>query len=104
MSPFNCLQGIRIVKCQLYQHLHSSSLEDWVSALPKINEDINNSPMEMLGLETPSSIQSGFDELQIRQAQHELASKMTEKQHEMIFPINKTYDDMVANDQEYRNT
>jgi hypothetical protein len=74
---------------------------DWVTALREITEAINNSPMEALGLETPNSVKSGADEPRIREAQRDLASQMTPKQKERIFPTKQTYDDMMTNMTEY---
>jgi hypothetical protein len=78
-----------------------SGTHDWVSDLAKVTESINNSPMEALGFETPNSVRSGFDEPRIRAAQRELASQMTPKQRERVFPKKETYEDMKANMEEY---
>jgi hypothetical protein len=91
------------VKRRLYKHLRSSGSLDWVNSLSSVTEGINNSPMEALGFLTPNSIRSGMDEPRVREAQRALANKMTPKQRERVFPHKETYDDMMANLEEYKN-
>jgi hypothetical protein len=94
-------QAIGLVKRRLYKFLRSSGTLDWVGALAKVTENINNSPVVALGNETPNSIRDNLDEPRIRAAQKALADKMSTKQKERNFPARQTYKGMMGNLENY---
>jgi len=98
LTPCCAFQNaIGTVKRRLYSFLHSGGVKDWPKALPKITQNLNNTPMKALGFLAPNQVQSGLDEPQVRAAKAELASKMNPKQRERFFPETETYSDMLRN-------
>ena len=57
--------AILLVKRRLYKLLRGTLNQDWVSALPKTVEALNNTPLKKLGGLTPASINSEIDSVNV---------------------------------------
>ena len=60
--------SISLIKRKLYMQLRGTLNQDWVTALPKVVESFNSSPIKKLGGLTPSSITSESDSVTVAQA------------------------------------
>ena len=66
--------GILLVKRRLYKLLRGTLSENWISQLPRIVEDLNNTPITKLGNLTPNSIHSEIDSVLVNQEKQKLNS------------------------------
>ena len=57
--------SISIIKRKLYMQLRGTLSQDWITALPKVVESFNNSPVRKLGGLTPNSINSEEDSVKV---------------------------------------
>ena len=64
--------GILLVKRRLYKLLRGTLNNNWVLELPKIVQDLNNTPLRKLGGLTPNSIHSEIDSVNVSNARKSL--------------------------------
>ena len=60
--------GILLVKRRLYKLLRGTLNTNWVSELPRLVQDLNNTPLKKLGGLTPNSIHSEIDSARVSKA------------------------------------
>ena len=72
-----------------------TSKTNWPEALPYITSSINRSPCVSLGYLAPAEVKSALDEPMVRNAQQQLAKKMTDKQQNRYFPKPNSFQDMI---------
>ena len=60
--------AILTVKRKLYMLLRGTLSQDWVKALPKVTDSLNNTPLKKLGWLTPNSIHSEIDSVRVQSA------------------------------------